>query len=54
MPAKQYLIGEAAEYLGVHPDTLRRWEEEGIVTPLRTKKKYRVYTQEMLDALQPK
>ena len=30
-------IGEAAKALGVHPETLRRWEKEGKVpTPLRT------------------
>ncbi|MCL5063468.1 MAG: MerR family DNA-binding transcriptional regulator, partial [Firmicutes bacterium] len=30
-------IGEAAKALGVHPETLRRWEKEGkIPAPLRT------------------
>ncbi|MHB8191392.1 MAG: MerR family DNA-binding transcriptional regulator [Ferrimicrobium sp.] len=26
-------IGIAAQELGVHPDTLRRWEEEGQIEP---------------------
>ena len=26
-------VGEAAEYLGVHPDSLRRWDRAGKLEP---------------------
>lgn len=35
--AKFLTITQAAEVLKVSPDTLRRWEEKGIITPQRTK-----------------
>ena len=32
----EYLtVGEAAEYLGVHPDSLRRWDRAGKLEPRR-------------------
>jgi 8-oxo-dGTP pyrophosphatase MutT (NUDIX family) len=32
--AKRYVsTGEAADYLGIHPETLRRWVTDGLVTP---------------------
>jgi 8-oxo-dGTP pyrophosphatase MutT (NUDIX family) len=32
--AKRYVsTGEAADYLGIHPETLRRWATDGLVTP---------------------
>lgn len=37
-------IAQAADFLKVSPDTLRRWEERGIVTPIRTKGGSRRYT----------
>ncbi len=37
-------IAEAAKILKVSPDTLRRWEKKGIVTPRRTKGGIRRYT----------
>lgn len=37
-------ITRAAEFLKVSPDTLRRWEDKGIVTPQRTKGGSRRYT----------
>lgn len=37
-------ITQAAEFLKVSPDTLRRWEAKGIVTPQRTKGGSRRYT----------
>lgn len=37
-------IAQAAEFLNVSPDTLRRWEERGIVTPQRTRGGSRRYT----------
>ena len=43
-------IGEAAKLLGVNPQTLRRWEEGGVITPAkRTPKGTRLYSlQELL------
>ena len=38
-----FTIGVAAEMLGVHPRTLRIYEEEGLITPLR-KGKWRYFT----------
>lgn len=32
-PSNIIKIGEACEILGVHPNTLRRWEREGKVVP---------------------
>lgn len=29
-------IKEASEYLNVHPDTLRRWDKEGKLIPVKT------------------
>jgi excisionase family DNA binding protein len=37
-------IAQAAQFLNVSPDTLRRWEDRGIVTPHRTKGGSRRYT----------
>src|SRR3990172_6707396 len=33
---RSYTISEAAQFLGVHPSTLRLWEEQRLVTPSRT------------------
>ena len=40
-----YTISVAAELLGCHPRTLRIYEEEGLLSPRRTRKKYRLYSQ---------
>lgn len=45
-------IGEAARQLGVHPETLRRWEAKGKITPQRDGTGRRVYTDEQLRRLQ--
>lgn len=37
-------ITQAAKFLKVSPDTLRRWEDKGIVAPARTKGGSRRYT----------
>lgn len=42
-------IKEAAAYLNVHPDTLRRWDEKGKLNPLTTEGGHRRYTWERLD-----
>ncbi len=35
MKTKTYKISEVAEILGVHPDTIRNWEDEGLINPDR-------------------
>jgi len=42
-------IKEASEYLNVHPDTLRRWDKEGKLIPVKTEGGHRRYQQEVLD-----
>lgn len=42
-------IKEASEYLNVHPDTLRRWDKEGKLVPVKTDGGHRRYQQEVLD-----
>ncbi len=45
-------ISEAAEYLGVSPNTLRNWENAGkIVAHRHPVNGYRLFKQEELDAL---
>jgi MerR family transcriptional regulator/heat shock protein HspR len=46
-----YTISVAAELLGCHPRTLRIYEEEGLVHPKRTKKNYRLYSQNDLSTI---
>lgn len=42
--AKLLTIAQAAQLLQVSSDTLRRWEDKGLITPLRTKGGSRRYT----------
>ncbi len=45
-------ISEAAEYLGVSPNTLRNWESAGKIVALRHPvNDYRLFRREDLDAL---
>lgn len=44
-------IGKAARRLGVAPSTLRRWEREGRIAPIRTAGGARRYRVEDIDAL---
>jgi excisionase family DNA binding protein len=45
-----YTISEAAKYLGVSPDTLRRWEKAGkISSPSRTAGGARRYSKDLLN-----
>jgi excisionase family DNA binding protein len=49
---KWYTISEAAKYLGVSPDTLRRWEKAGkISAPKRTAGGARRYSKDLLDEI---
>src|SRR5260221_9059550 len=53
MPTEQavYLISVAAEMLGMHPQTLRKYERLGLVQPSRTIGSMRLYSREELDRL---
>jgi len=44
-----YLISEVSGILKIHPQTLRQYEREGLVTPSRTNGKIRLYSQENID-----
>lgn len=35
LPELRYTISEAANLLGVHPDTVRRWESTGKIKSIR-------------------
>ena len=50
---RDYLrIAEAAEYLGVSPNTLRNWEKAGkLVAHRHPLNRYRLFRQKELDAL---
>ncbi len=40
----RYMIGVAAELVGMHPQTLRMYEQKGLVRPGRTKGNTRLYS----------
>ena len=46
-----YMISIAAELAGVHPQTLRSYEQKGLVTPCRTSGNTRMYSQADIDRL---
>jgi MerR family transcriptional regulator, heat shock protein HspR len=41
-----YMIGVAAELIGVHPQTLRMYEHKGLLRPRKSLKNTRLYSQE--------
>lgn len=47
-----YMISAVAELFGIHPQTLRLYEREGLLRPSRTEGNTRVYTDEDLEQLQ--
>jgi MerR family transcriptional regulator/heat shock protein HspR len=47
-----YMISVAAELAGMHPQTLRIYESRGLITPGRSPKGTRLYSQEDVDRLQ--
>ena len=51
MATELYLISVAARLLGMHPQTLRKYERLGLVQPHRTLGSMRVYTQQELERL---
>ena len=46
-----YLISVVAKVLTIHPQTLRQYEREGLVTPERTDGKMRLYSQRNIDQI---
>ena len=57
MPAKRkskgaYMISSVAEMYGIHPQTLRLYEREGLLKPSRTEGNTRLYTDEDLERLE--
>ena len=47
-----WLIGQAAERVGVSPSALRLWERQGLVRPTRSRGRYRLYSEADLARLQ--
>ena len=47
-----YMIGVAAELAGMHPQTLRSYEQKGLVTPKRTSGNTRMYSQADIERLE--
>src|SRR5215475_6828915 len=50
--AKKYTISVVAEQYGVHPQTLRMYEREGLIKPSRSEKGTRYYTEEDIEQLE--
>ena len=46
-----YMISVAAELAGMHPQTLRIYESRGLITPKRSPKNTRLYSQEDVEQL---
>ena len=47
-----YMISAVAEMYGIHPQTLRLYEREGLLQPSRTEGNTRLYTDEDLERLE--
>ena len=47
----RYMISIAAELVGMHPQTLRIYENKGLVSPKRTRGNTRLYSEADLDRL---
>jgi MerR family transcriptional regulator/heat shock protein HspR len=47
----RYMISVAAELVGMHPQTLRMYEQKGLVRPSRTAGNTRLYSESDLDRL---
>lgn len=50
-PDDLFLISMAARHLGMHPQTLRKYERLGLVQPSRTLGSMRVYTADEIERL---
>lgn len=49
---KYVMISAVAERFDIHPQTLRLYEREGLITPARSKGNTRLYDEETLDRLE--
>src|SRR5262245_57340054 len=49
---KKYTISVVAEQYDIHPQTLRLYEREGLITPSRSAKGTRYYTEEDIERLE--
>lgn len=47
----KYVISVAAQMLGVHPQTLRLYEREGLIEPKRTGGKIRLYSERDIERI---
>jgi len=47
-----YMISAVAESYGIHPQTLRLYEREGLLKPSRSEGNTRLYTEEDIDRLE--
>jgi MerR family transcriptional regulator, heat shock protein HspR len=47
----RYMISVAAQTLGIHPQTLRIYEREGLIGPTRTKGNTRLYSDEDIELM---
>lgn len=47
-----YMISAVAESYGIHPQTLRLYEREGLLSPSRTEGNTRLYSEEDLERLE--
>ena len=50
--SKKYTISVVAEEYGIHPQTLRLYEREGLIKPSRSAKGTRYYTEEDVERLE--
>ena len=46
-----YLISVVASILDIHPQTLRQYEKEGLISPSRTQGRMRLYSQRDIDKI---
>ena len=46
-----YLISVVASVLDIHPQTLRQYEKEGLISPSRTQGRMRLYSQRDMDKI---
>jgi len=47
-----YMIGAVSRMFNIHPQTLRLYEREGLLTPSRTEGRTRLYSQEDIEKLE--
>lgn len=51
IPAEPMSVGDAAALIGVHVDTLKRWEKSGRISSFRTPSGHRRYARADVEAL---